>query len=313
MNERRSSRTRLSRLHEINHRRAREKARKIRADTLAALIDRCIEWRAFVLWARAIVESNGSIPPQVASALEVRCPGFQPEAGAEKEPEFWLRLCRWIDHNVFRQAKEEGWLIAVEYYASRDLRWEQLWRYWEHCDQQWQKRRPASYPLFEEWHHQAQGWGVLPPTGKWAACESAAPVSPERLKKAVSDYVDWEAFAYWVRAVVGGSRSMPRTVADLLEERCPGFLDHLSGEGVCLGDANTVWRRLIAWVDDRVFGSAKTEGWFEAVTFFARNSLHAERTVAYWAACDREWSRRRPTVLPDLDEWRRSAEAYTEA
>src|SRR4029434_5451358 len=99
--ERRSSPTRLSRLHEINRRRAKEKARRIRADTLAEWINRCIEWQAFVLWARGIVEAGGANTPQVAGALELRCPGFQPEVGAETEPEFWLRLCRWIDDNVF--------------------------------------------------------------------------------------------------------------------------------------------------------------------------------------------------------------------
>ncbi|MCL4500222.1 MAG: hypothetical protein M1335_08350 [Chloroflexi bacterium] len=310
---RRSSRTRLSKIQESNRRRAREKARRIRADTLAELIDRYVEWRGFVLWARAIVESEGKVPPLVARALELRCPDFQPEVGADREPEFWLRLCRWIDHSRFREAKEEGWLIAVEYYASRDLRWQQLWLCWEYYDEQWQKSRPASYPTFEEWCHRVQAWRFPPPGGKRAIWDNADRVSPEELKKAVSEYLDWEAFAYWVRAVVRAYRGMPRTVAELLGDKCPGFLDQLTGEGARLGDATTVWRRLIAWVDDRVFGSAKAEGWFEAVTLFARSSLHAERTVAYWAACDREWSRRRPSDCPGFDEWRRAAETYTEA
>jgi hypothetical protein len=311
--ERPSSRTRLSRLHEINRRRARDKARKIRADRLAAWIDRCIEWQAFVLWARAIVEAEGTIPRQVATALELRCPGFRPDAGVEAEPEFWLRLRRWIDHNIFREPKEEGWLIAVEHYASRDLRWEQLWLYWEYCDEQWQKSRPASYPTFEEWCHNAQDWRFPPPQGKGkrAGLDNAHRVSPEQLKRAVSDYLDWEALAYWMRAVVG-AYGMPSSVAEFVSDRCPGFLEQLRADGDCLEDATTVWRRLIAWVDDRIFGFAKAEGWFEAITLFARSSLQAERTVSYWAACDRAWSRRRPANYPGFDEWRQAAEAYTE-
>ena len=86
------------------------------------------------------------------------------------------------------EPKEEGWLIAVEYYASRDLRWEQLWLYWEHCDEQWQKRRPASYPTFDEWCHKFQSWPFPPPKGKGATWNTADRVSPEQLKKAVSDY-----------------------------------------------------------------------------------------------------------------------------
>ena len=309
--DRRSSRTRLSRLHEINRRRAREKARRIRADKLAEWTDRCIEWQAFVLWARAIVEAEGTIPPQVASALQLRCPGFEPDAGIDTEPEFWLRLRRWIDHNVFREPMEEGWLIAVEYYASRDLQWEQAWLYWEYCDEHWQKSRPASYPTFDEWRHQVQGWRFPPRQGKRAAWDNADRVSPEQLKKAVSDYQDWEALAYWVRAVVA-AYGMPQGVAELLRDRCPGFLENLSAEGACLEDATTVWRRLIAWIDDHIFGFAKAEGWFEAITLFARSSLQAERTVSYWAACDLAWSRRRPAHYPALEDWRRAAEVYTE-
>jgi hypothetical protein len=309
--ESRSSRTRLSRLHELNRRRAREKARRIRADKLVGWIDRCIEWQAFVLWARAIVEAEGTIPPDVAGALELRCPSFEPDAGVGAEREFWLRLRRWIDLNAFREPTEEGWLIAVEYYASRDLRWEQAWLYWEYCDEHWQKTRPAAYPSFDEWRHQVQAWRFPPPEGKRAAWDNADRVSPERLKKAVADYQDWEALAYWVRAVVA-AYGMPRGVAELLREKCPGFLEQLSAEGAPLEDATTVWRRLIAWIDDHIFGYAKTEGWFEAITLYARSSLQGERTVAYWAACDLAWSRRRPTDHPPFDQWRRAAETYTE-
>jgi hypothetical protein len=309
--ESRSSRTRLSRLHELNRRRAREKARRIRADKLVGWIDRCIEWQAFVLWARAIVEAEGTIPPDVAGALELRCPSFQPDAGVGAEPEFWLRLRRWIDLNAFREPSEEGWLIAVEYYASRDLRWEQAWLYWEYCDEHWQKTRPAAYPSFDEWRHQVQAWRFPPPEGKRVAWDNADRVSPEQLKKAVADYQDWEALAYWVRAVVA-AYGMPRGVAELLREKCPGFLEQLSAEGAPLEDATTVWRRLIAWIDDHIFGYAKTEGWFEAITLYARSSLQGERTVAYWAACDLAWSRRRPTDHPPFDQWRRAAEIYTE-
>ena len=309
--ERRSSRTRLSKLHEINQRTAREKARGVLAGTLATLIDQRIDCLAFVLWARAIVEAEHTVPPQVEAALQLRCRGFVPD-GDDTKTEFWLRMCRWIDDNVFRQPNEEGWLIAVEYYASRNLRWEQLWLYWEHCDELWQKARPHSYPTFEGWRRAAEQWRFPPPARQRVVCGCAHRANPAQLRKAVSDYIDWEAFAYWVRAVMRAYRGMPPRVAELLSCRCPGFLDQLKGEGLRLEDPTTVWRRLIAWVDDRVFGSAKAEGWFEAITFFARSSLQADRTVAYWAACDRKWSRRRPADVPDFDAWRRDAESYTE-
>lgn len=305
-------RTRLSTLREINRRRAREAARRIRGDTLATLVDQYIEWWAFVLWARAIVEAEETIPPQVADALQLRCPGFVFAASTATAPEFWLALSRWIDHNVFRQPCQEDWLIAVQYYASRDLRWEQLWLCWEHCDDRWQKSPPASYPSFEEWRREATQWRFPPPQRRGAACDCAHLVSPEQLSKAVAAYLECEAFAYWVRAVMSAHRGMPAMVAECIDDRCPGLLEHLRGEGAPLSDAAVVWRRLIAWMDDRVFGAAKKEGWFQAITFFARRSLQAERTVAYWAACDRTWSRHRPVAHPDFDAWRRAVQSYVE-
>jgi hypothetical protein len=101
-------------------------------------------------------------------------------------------------------------------------------------------------------------------------------------------------------------------VADSLTIKCPGFLEQLKGEGARTGDSTIVWRRLIGWVDEHVFQSAKTEGWFEAIPFFARSTLWDDRIVAYWAACDRRWSRRRPAECPDFDQWRREALSYVE-
>ena len=310
--ERQSSRKQLAKLQAINQRRAREKARRIPADTLAGVVEQYIEWWAFVLWARAIVEAQGEIPTPVAAALDLRCPGFRTQVARDTAPEFWLRLGQWIDENVFRQANEAGWLIGVAYYASRELRWDQLWLYWEHCDERWQGARPDVYPTFEAWHEEAQRWRFPPPDRHHRTCEGADRVAPEQLKGAVSEFLDWEAFAYWVRAAMRAHRGMAGMVAELLGRRCPGFLEHLSAEGVRLDDPTTVWRRLLAWVADRMFRTAKAEGWLEAVTFYARRSLAADRIVAYWAACDRRWSRRRPDHCPDFEEWRRAAQLYTE-
>ena len=49
-----------------------------------------------------------------------------------------------------------------------------------------------------------------------------------------------------------------------------------------------------------------------AITFFARGGLSGERTVSYWAACDRAWSRRRPEEYPDFEDWRCAATSYVE-
>lgn len=309
--ERTASRITLSRFHETNHRKARDQLRGIPADKLTPWIDRYIDWRAFVLWARAIVEAEGAIAADVNIALVERCPGFDPGEGLDREPEFWLRLCAWIDHNVFRQAEQEDWLMGLEYYACRDVRTEQLWLYWERCDEEWQKQRPAYYPTFDQWRSEAQEWRF--PKRKHAPWDHAGRVTPVRLKQAISDYEYWESFVYWVRSVLTGRRGMPQIVVDRLTERCSGFLEELRRDHVDTANGSEVWLRLLSWIENHQFASAKTEGWFDAIPFFARIGLRGERTVSYWAACDHAWLRHRPSEYPDFEDWRRAAGAHAES
>jgi hypothetical protein len=300
----------LSRHHEISHRKARDQLRRIPLDQLAPWIERYIDWRGFVLWTRAIVESEGAIPASVNIALAERCPGFDPREGVDREPDFWLRLCGWVDHNAFRQAEQEGWLMGLEYYACRDVRSEQLWLYWEHCDAEWQKKRPVSYPTFDQWRSEAHEWRF--PERKHAPWDHAGRVTAARLKEAIVDYEYWESFAYWVRSVLTGRRGMPQMVVDRLTEHCPGFLETLARDHIDPANGPDVWLRLLTWIEDHQFAAAKAEGWFDAITLFARSGLRADRTVSYWAACDQIWSRRRPAEYPDFEDWRRAARAHAE-
>lgn len=317
--QRSTSRTKLTRVHDMSRREARQQAKRIPWERLAFAVEQYLEWRAFLLWFRAIAEAECGVPPWLSEILETRCPGLLPAArGTEKSharaaaSEFWLELSHWIDARLFREASEEGWLPALRYYASCDLRWEQLWSYWEECDAQWQRTKPASYPALEEWRQAAESrvTACTDEPGRRAAVEAASRVSPDRLKQAVAAYVDWEAFAFWVRAVVAAERRIPAEVAGRLAERCPGILDSLPTPS---GDGTQVWLHLIGWIEDHVFGAAKSEGWLEAVRFFARSSLRAERTAEYRAHCELRWSRHRPARYPDFEEWRRAADRYTEA
>lgn len=316
--QRGTSRTRLTRARDMSRREARQQAKRIPWERLALAVDQFVAWRAFLLWVRAISEAERGVPQWLAEVLEARCPGFlQAATGtAQKhprtaEPEFWLELSRWIDENPFHEAKDEGWLSALRYYASCDLRWEQLWSYWEECDAQWRQTRPASYPALEEWRQTAES--RVPALGgqpvRRAAGAAASRVSPDRLKQAVAEYIDWEAFAFWVRSVVAAERRIPAAIASRLDEKCPGILDSIPARS---GDGSRVWLHLIRWIEDQVFGAAKNEGWLEAVRFFARSSLRAERTADYRADCELRWSRHRPATYPDFEEWRRAADSYTE-
>src|SRR5258706_4414043 len=56
--------------------RALEQARRVTWQRLAAATDEYTEWQVFGLWLRAVVESAGSVPPNVAQEMKSRIPQF---------------------------------------------------------------------------------------------------------------------------------------------------------------------------------------------------------------------------------------------
>jgi hypothetical protein len=63
----------------------------------------------------------------------------------------------------------------------------------------------------------------------------------------------------------------------------------------------------IAWIDGRIFDFAKTEGWSDALSYYAVRDPRMGKLFARWQRCDVAWRTAGPTVLPDFAEWRRAA------
>jgi len=144
---------------------------------------------------------------------------------------------------------------------------------------------------------------LLPDLQKAAA--SAKLVAPERLAEAVSRYIDWEAFAYWVRRGLELGPPLPEEVARELRRCCSGFLEVQTGK--------QGWQQLMSWIAERNFNKAKREGWFEAILLFAHRHPRASRTMEYADHCDEVWGSKLPDPYPSFDEWRRNANSYIEA
>src|SRR5271155_3799374 len=51
-------------------------------------------------------------------------------------------------------------------------------------------------------------------------------VPGDRFSRAQQKYLGWEAFSLWVRAVVGTEGRVPSWMIPVLQEHCPGFLEH---------------------------------------------------------------------------------------
>jgi hypothetical protein len=259
-------------------------------------------WLAFTLWTRAIVAAEGRAPSWLAATLKKRCPGFIAKEALTNEPGVLaLRLHEWIHKQMFRQAKEEGWLDALIFYGVRDLRSQATWAYWEHCEEAWDRNRPRAYPAFEKWWQTAR---------KYKLRKKA---SVARVASAVERYVEWQAFAYWLRPLLEAKCELPARVAAGLERRCPGFLEFNNSRA--LGkqeEKGGAWRRLAGWIGRHFFSEAKKQGWFGVVVRQARNDPHHVRTVEYWKRWNKSWSQNPAVGYPSFSEWRRAADTYVE-
>jgi hypothetical protein len=58
-------------------------------------------WQAFILWARAILELEGSAPSWLEAILRKRSPGFMEEVARSNKPELpGLQLFPWVHDPV---------------------------------------------------------------------------------------------------------------------------------------------------------------------------------------------------------------------
>jgi hypothetical protein len=263
-----------------------------------------IRWQAFVLWARAVVESEGFAPSWLKAILRKRCPGFVEEVDRSNKTELLgLQLFPWVHNQVFGFAKDEGWPDALVFYGFRDTRSQGCWAYWEHCDSEWKKRRPTEIPSFVQWRRSALNWKLHGDVG----CAAVT--------KAVEKYIDFEAFVYWLRPLFQvPTIKLPANIALELGQQSPSLLEFVRRE-MAAGheDKSRSWKRLFNWGKDHVLSHAKKEGWLDCVLRQAGIHPRHVRLVDYSALWCK--SRRANTALPypHLRQWQRNMEGYVRA
>lgn len=134
-------------------------------------------------------------------------------------------------------------------------------------------------------------------------------VDPARLATAITEFIEWRTFAYWVRLVVEIEDGISTMMRALLDERCPGFITALTAHRESHpNEREFLWLRLVEWVDHNVFESANTEGWRHALGFYAARDPSLDRVREYWLQCDDAWKREPPAELPSLHDWRQAAQ-----
>ena len=298
--------------------RADDQARRIPWQRLYEARNQYVDWQEFYLWVRSILEVEDRIPDWLVTILNERIPRFveserQLTSRAAKSKPSFLRLEDWIDDHVFGFAKQEGWFNAITFYAVREPRYQRAEVCWAECVEKWKKTRPLRYPSFEEWKCMA---AECDETARLAASErkarsSSKLVDPDRLREAVSRYIDWEALAYWAQPALERFHQLPAVVVCELEQRCPGFLE-LNARQKDPRSASQVWQRLMLWIADHYFQDAKTEGWFDAILVQVRSHPRAIRAMEYADHCDEVWSSAMPEPYPSFEDWRREADSFVD-
>jgi hypothetical protein len=274
----------------------RQQSLKTSWRNLAEACEQLIEWRSFVLWVRAVVGAERSLPQWLRQAIDQRCPGFlQGRSEVADLASLWLDLSTWIDEHVFAAARTGGWIEALHYYSNRDPRSEQIWQCWERTEATWRQQKPPRYPTADEWHH------------------DALKQSPARGETAelVAQYIEWEAFAFWARLIAEREPELPSEAAAVVEQRCPGFLTAFQSEQPSHIEYSTwFWQRLLAWIDSRYFVDAAKASSLDIIRATARTHLRGERIAEYWAECSARWRKSPPAPYPTVELWLRNADAY---
>src|SRR5260370_11590806 len=107
----------------IASQRARRQLMQVPWDRFHKAYEEYIRWQAFVLWARAVVELEGSAPSWLEAILRKRCPGLAEEAARSSKPELiGFELRSWGHNPDFGFLKEDAWLAALAFYGFPDNR-----------------------------------------------------------------------------------------------------------------------------------------------------------------------------------------------
>ena len=278
------------------HRDMRDQALRVPWPEVASACERMAKWRSFSLWVRAVVEAEQALPAWLASVVEERCPAFMQSrrttAGIDS---LWLDLNEWIDHRFFGNAVQAAWLQALHYYCGRMAASEYAWQYWTRMDDEWRANRSARYPTFAEWHAKIE-----------ASSQSPSPVG-----LAAQQYVEWEALSFWVRSLVEAAREIPGVVRITLDEKCPGFIEHVMAlRPLPSSDPQWLWEQLLRWIETHSFNEAVREQRLDSLRDTAHRALRSERVIDYWASWTAEHTKGAPPSLPTFEQWLAEADAF---
>lgn len=128
------------------------------------------------------------------------------------------------------------------------------------------------------------------------------------LEESITEFVEWRAFSYWLRLCVETNGSVSDSLAAVLQERCPGFLEYAAAYARQHSDGQKLlWLRFLEWSDEKLFKTPIAEGWRHALGYYATRDPRMDQLRAHWKRCRRTWKLQPPASLPSFESWRVSA------
>ena len=140
------------------------------------------------------------------------------------------------------------------------------------------------------------------------ADEEARRIPWQRLLDTQNQYIDWQEFYLWVRSILEIADGIPDWLAEILNDRCPGFLETEKVLPPTAAKTRPLVLRLEDWIEEHVFGFAKQEGYFFAISYYAIRDPRYQRAEVCWSECVDRWSKVRPVRYPSFEEWTALAE-----
>lgn len=133
-------------------------------------------------------------------------------------------------------------------------------------------------------------------------------VERDLLDETITEFLEWRAFSYWLRLCVETAGSVSDSLAAILQERCPGFLEYAAAYvGQHPSEREFLWLRLLEWTDEKLFQTPIAEGWRHALGYYAMRDPRMDQLRAHWKRSRRAWKLQPPAVLPSFESWRASA------
>ena len=139
------------------------------------------------------------------------------------------------------------------------------------------------------------------------ADDEARHICWQRLLEARNQYIDWQEFYLWVRSVLEVENRIPDWLLEIVNDRCPGFLESEKQLTPKTAKGRPLPLRLEDWIADHIFGFAKQEGWFHAMTFYATREPRYQRAEICLSECMERWKQAKPIRYPSFDEWKAAA------